>query len=534
MRALSYLLAVIVLAPFVALGIHAVTGPPGGAAAPWVAATEGVVFSAAVGLAVGCLTAALGFVLAYLVTYRSFPGRWLVQKLLVLPLVLPPFVVASLYAELLSPSGPFGTTVAAWVPLAIDFRGTAGFVFCMTISLYPFAYLLSKMAMEEHGSAPFDLGQSLGLDHRQALRRVLLPLCLPGVLLGGGLALMETVGDWATASVLSVRTSSVVLHDLWFVREQPRFVARYSLLLVVAMVALVALVSRRLKPVHLRQALAGLGRPYRTAAPRWAGGWPALLACAVPVVLGFVVPLAAATLLLVPSLRRANLSDLQTQCLHTAALVGAVAVMGGLLAVAITYAARSRAGAVARLLSRFLVLSYLLPVMVFALAVLVLGSQIFAGARYADATAFIILAYAVGLRLLCFLLIPISVGLAAQGERLSEVGRSLGLARARAFARLQLPLLQRFVLVGLTLLALQAMREVALSVVLSPFGFEPIAAKIYSLVRIDLLAKSSPWVVTLAILGIGPLLVLEGVVTKGELRERRSDAAARRAVPQGS
>ncbi len=539
MPAAVLLAALLLLAPFAALAVFAFEPQAASNSASWLAAFDAMARSLVLGTAVCTITAALGLSLAYVVSYRRFWGRRALQKLLILPLLFPPFVLANIYAELLSPSGPFADSFASWLPLpfALDFRSAGGFVFCMSLSLFPYAYLLCKMSLEEHGSAPFSFGQSIGLDRRKTLRRILLPLCLPALLLGATLVLMETLGDWATASTLSVRTASVVLHDLWFAREVPHFVARFSLLLILLLIGLLIALSRRLQPAHLRHALAGLLRSERTTAvlPR-GGGWLDSLLCSLPVLLGFVIPLLATLQLFADSIERVDLSGLRNSCLHTLLLLLAVGLIALLFAAAITYGRNGRLGWLAGLLTRWAVVSYLMPVMVFAAAVLVLSARALPLSRYADPAAFAILSYAVALRFLCFLLVPIGVGLSSLSERLSDVAKSLAMSPARAFLAVHLPHLKRFAALGLLLVLLQTLREVALTVWLSPFGFEPLAAKVYALARIDMLAESSGWVLALLLLAVGPVMLLLSFVSKQESatsETRRARASTRGTIAQG-
>ncbi|MBI4702464.1 MAG: iron ABC transporter permease [Deltaproteobacteria bacterium] len=525
---MSFLLALALLGPFAAL-LWFAAGPTAGAAEHWGYACRGLVGSLWLGLSVAAISTVVGFALAFVVTYYRFAGRAALRKILVLPLLLPPVAVAVIYEELFSGAGPLGDLVRRGLLPALELRSATGFVFAMSVSLYPFAYLLCRAKLEDHGEAPFELGACLGLGRRRAVRRILLPLCVPALALGAGLVFMEAAGDWQTASVLSVDTTSAVLHELWFGREQPRIAARLSLLLVAVLLLCVAAADRWLRPARLRHVLGAPGRPGHGEAlrPRRAGP-AALLACLLPALLGFAVPLGAVLVLFERTVHKVDLSLLSTGSLHTLVLLAAVGLGGLVLAAGVTYASHARPGAATRFLLLFAALSYLLPAMVFALAVLVLASKgLFFVERYGNTAALGILVYALALRLVCFFVIPIQVGLASLPPRLAELGASLRMKPWSSFRALQLPPLGRFVFVGLLLVLLQTLREIALTVVLHPFGFEPISLKVYSFMRIHMLPESAAWVLVLAVLGMGPLWALEGLSDRGRASERRAGAAAR-------
>jgi iron(III) transport system permease protein len=59
----------------------------------------------------GALTLATGAATAWLVTMYRFPGRALADRLLVLPLAIPTYIIAYVYADLLSYAGPIQTAI---------------------------------------------------------------------------------------------------------------------------------------------------------------------------------------------------------------------------------------------------------------------------------------------------------------------------------------------------------------------------------------------------------------------------------------
>ena len=65
-------------------------------------------------LGVGLLTLAIGTATAWFVTMYRFPGRNLIDRLLVIPLAIPTYIVAYCYGDLLDYAGPVQRVLRAF------------------------------------------------------------------------------------------------------------------------------------------------------------------------------------------------------------------------------------------------------------------------------------------------------------------------------------------------------------------------------------------------------------------------------------
>ena len=96
---------------------------------------------------VGALTLLFGTGTAWLTTMYRFPGRGLIDRLLVLPLAVPTYIVAYTYVELFDFSGPVQRALRAlfgwhtvkdyWFP---EVRSLPGAILVLSAVLYPYVY----------------------------------------------------------------------------------------------------------------------------------------------------------------------------------------------------------------------------------------------------------------------------------------------------------------------------------------------------------------------------------------------------------
>ncbi|MGZ8261097.1 MAG: ABC transporter permease, partial [Caldimonas sp.] len=248
-------------------------------------------------IGVGAGSIMLGVGSAWLVTHLDFPLRRTFEWALVLPLAMPAYVMAYTYADVLQYAGPLQTALREamgwkrddyWFP---DVRSVGGAVAMLSCVLYPYVYLIVRIAFLERGAALLDAGRALGLTPWRSFLRVSVPMARPAIAAGVALALMETLADYGTVSYFGVQTFTTGIYHAWFSLGDRSAAAQLSTALLVFV--LVVLAVERISRGRSRFA------PARSTRAPPAGirvrGWRAALAiagCAVPLALGFVVPCA--------------------------------------------------------------------------------------------------------------------------------------------------------------------------------------------------------------------------------------------------
>ncbi|MEM1410681.1 MAG: iron ABC transporter permease, partial [Pseudomonadota bacterium] len=116
----------------------------------------------------GLLSAAIGTGAAWLIASSSFPGRRLWSWLLVLPIAAPAYIIAYLYTDLLTYSGPlqqalrqtFGLEQGGyWFP---EIRSLPGAALMLSLVLYPYVYLLARASFSAQSRCEFLAARTLG------------------------------------------------------------------------------------------------------------------------------------------------------------------------------------------------------------------------------------------------------------------------------------------------------------------------------------------------------------------------------------
>ena len=173
-------------------------------------------------LVVGLGTTIIGAGTAWLVTMCSFPGSRLLQWALLLPLVLPTYIIGYAYADLLTFAGPVQGALRQatgwsrgdyWFP---DLGSAGGVALLFTLVLYPYVYLAARSAFLSQSHALIEASRILGHGPWRTFFGVALPLARPAVAAGVVLALLEALADFGPVQYYGVPTRTTAIDRTWY------------------------------------------------------------------------------------------------------------------------------------------------------------------------------------------------------------------------------------------------------------------------------------------------------------------------------
>jgi iron(III) transport system permease protein len=498
-------------------------------------AANSLVLALAVGLGVGLL----GALTAALVSLFDFPGRRVFEWALLLPLAMPAYVLAYAATDFLQFSGPLQTALRALTgaqgPLWPDVRSLWGAAGLFVLVLYPYVYLLTRAALHERGIALMEAARLLGASTSRRVREVALPLARPAVAAGVALALMETLADYGVGAYFGLQTLTTGIYKAWLVMNDRDAAAQLASLLLLAVALLMALERRAQQ--RLRFATSRSGAPTGASAEsqpvrlRGTAAAAAVLACALPVVLGFALPVAVLLRLVWQEAQAAGdglmgglpWSRFLPWAWTSFKLAGLAALLSTALALVLAFGLRlpgrsgaARAGiggAVLRLATRVVGLGYAVPGAVIAVGILLPVGWLQATWPQAGAAALVTgtlfgVVYAYLVRYGAVALQSVDAGYARLGPHLDESARMLGASRRRIFAELHLPLLKRASLSATLLVFVDVMKELPATLVLRPFDSDTLAVVAYQLARDERLAEAALPSLAIVAVGLAPVILL--------------------------
>ena len=481
-----------------------------------------------------------GAILVFLLERLALPGRRALRLLLLVPLIVPPQILAIAWLGWAGPAG----ILTRWVRGAFDLAappwtlyGEGGIVLLLTVFALPVTYLTLGAGLTR---VPKSLEEAARLDGAGLLAvgtRILAPLLRPYLLAAAMLAFLAALGNFGIPALLGIPARFLMLTTLVYQRvtsfASGGFAQAAALALVLAVPALLALWAQQRLNRRADALDTQLEAPHRYGLGRWR--WP--LAAGVWLVVGGLMTVGPFGAMVLTSLVRAvgvaptlenldfrhyafvltRLEAFPRALTHSLLLAGGAAAIAALVALALGYVlVRLRGRGVA--LQLLVDLPYALPGIVFALALVLawLPSPI-PGVRLYGTIWLLGLAY-VG-HYLAFALQPIGAAWRQLDPALEEAARIDGAGTLQAMRHVLLPVVAPTVLVAALLVFLNAFSEISLSALLAGSRAETLGWLVFGLEQ----GGDTNRAAALSVVLVAVLAAL-GLVVAGVRRWARRDA----------
>jgi len=387
--------------------------------------------------------------------------------------------------------------------------------------LYPYVYLLARVAFAQQGMTLFNAARTLGASPTRAFVQITLPAARPAIAGGLALVLMETLADFGVVDYFGVPTFSTGIFRTWFAMGEKAAAMKLAACMLVFVMILIALEkSQRRHIVPGTQAKHGEHNPLELS------GWRAAMAmciCSVPVVLGCIIPLGVLGRYALTSgdpLMGEAFIGFISNSVSVAAIAACVAVI---LALCFTVTKQLANNPVTAGVTQLATLGYALPGTLLAVGLLAPMSNIdraLAGmldAQFGWQTGLILtgsaftLIYAYVIRFLTVAYNTTHSAMAQIPPAYGHAARSLGATPKRVITHIHLPLLRPATVAALLLVFVDTMRELPATLLLRPFNFETLATRVYRLASDERLADASTAAIVIVVIGLLPVLALNRV-----------------------
>lgn len=489
LRALIWLPALVVLGPVLVVIVRALFGPAGDA---WDAVVENRLAghlrqTFVLAISVTGLAILMGVPAAWLVSAYRFPGRGILEWLLVLPLAMPGFVAALAYVDLLQGLTPFYIHVRKThgIEAFLKVQEFAPWVFAVLVlatTLFPYVFLSCRAVFARQAASVIESSRSLGAGGARTFFQVALPMARPAVVAGAALVAMEAVNDYGVVASFGLTPLTPGIFRAW--SEGHPVVAMRLAVMLLAFIVLARWLEKSQR-----------GRRGYTTEPGDApvarknlgifGTMVAWVVCTWPVVLGFGVPNAKLTRWAWQSWPAADWSGHWEAAGHSFGMAAGTTVVIALAAFALAAGGRAFPGRGMEWARRCGSLGYALPGALVAVGVGGIVSYLARTMPGGASIALSVSVFGLGLagfaRYLAVGLQPVEAGMEKIPRSLHEAARALGRGPVRALAAVEWPLARPVVLAGAILAFVDLFKELPLALVLRPLDFETLATRVFRL-----------------------------------------------------
>lgn len=486
------------------------------------------------GVGVGVLL--LGLPAAWLNSMCRFPGQRLFEWALLLPLAMPAYIIAYTYTGMLDFSGSVQTLLrdlTGWKYGDYYFpnvRSLGGAITMLSLVLFPYVYLLARAAFLEQSICVLEVSRTLGANQWQSFFRVALPLARPAIITGLSLALMETLADFGTVQYFGVSTFTTGIFRTWFGLGNHAAASQLAALLMSFVFILIVLERWSRSRARYHHTSSKYSRiPKYTL--RGGIAWLAFAACALPLLLGFVIPVGQLLYWSITVAQQGFDSGFFELVWNSLMLAALAAVFALLLALILGYGKRLNNNTLTDVSMRVAAMGYAIPGTVIAIGVLIpfawADTHINALTRHwfntnvgllLSGTLFTLL-FAYNVRFLAVSLQTVEAGLGKIKPTVDNAGRSLGLSAFGVLRKLHFPLMKGTLLTALLLVFVDVLKELPATLILRPFNFNTLAVRAYELASDERLADAGLPSLMIVVAGIIPVVILSRSIGKSRAGE---------------
>ncbi|MDX1363358.1 ABC transporter permease [Arenibacter latericius] len=478
---------------------------------------------------VGVVTFVIGVSMAWLVSVYNFPGRKYFEWLLILPLAFPSYMMGYSYVGILEYTGPIQAFLRNNFDIKfkgpiVDIMNMPGAIFILSISLFPYVYVICRASFMRQSSAMQEAAFLLGSNRMQMFTKIALPMARPAV--AGGIALvgMEVLNDYGTVKYFGVDTFTSGIFRAWFSFGDINTAIYLSAILTVIVLILIWLENFQRGSRNWNSGNADTKPAIRIWPKHKSTRWLYTALCMIVLLISFIFPLSQ--LFYWVSLTWRNVVDSEFGILifrsFSLAIGSALAI--AVISIFLLYTIRLSPLWWTKHIARTASLGYAIPGAVIAVGVMIpmMGldrkinwllsdnvGMILSGTLFILVVAYIVRFMAVGYN-------AIDAGFQKTGASVNEVARSLGASSSRTLWKIDLPLI-KYSIAGAVLLAfVDILKELPLTLILRPFNFHTLATKAFDMATNEMIAESANASLVVVLTGVIPIIVLNNMISRKE------------------
>ncbi len=465
---------------------------------------------------VAVFSALIGLFSAYIITRFEFKGRKLLSWFLILPLAMPSYIAAYVYADMVSYTGTLSRFFRMInLPLRINMMNINGAIFIFVLTLFPYVYMLVRSALSKQSASFSENARLLGANKFVVFFRVVLPLLRPALVAGTLLVVLETLNDYGVVAYFNVRVFSFAIFNAWFSLGDTVAAIRLSAVLMILVFAIIFIErfirGKRRYTLHVK------GRPIERIPLK---GWQKLF---IPMVLwtimafAFFIPLFQ--LIYYATLTFKDVFSLEFIFLVINSLTLALSATLITVFIALMLANYNRGvkNQFKKGLLKVTNLGYAIPGAVIAIAVMIFIQDIDRSlyplyrlfnpdsGRLVISSTLAMLTFAFVLRFMAIGYNSIEASYDKIGEKYTEASYSLKAGKIRTLLSVDLPLIKHGLISASIIVFIDVIKELPLTLILRPTNYNTLASEVFRYAREEMLQESA--VPALVLIAVGTLAI---------------------------
>ena len=467
-------------------------------------------------IGVSTISLFLGIGTAWLTSNYNFFGKNFFDWALILPLAVPPYILAYTFTGLFDSYGTANNLIREIFSLNSEYiffpnvRNIYGAIIVFSFTLYPYIYLATRIAFINQSRSLREVGETLGFSKFGVFFKLVLPMIRPAIIGGLMLVIMETLSDFGAVEHFAIQTFTTGIFRTWYGMYDLQTAMQLSSLLLIFITFFLVLERYSRNNISYTSGSPTYGKiENKTLTGR--KNILSFLFCLTPLSIGFILPISELTnwaLNYKLDFFEANFIKNSFNTIYLALLA---AIFCTFVALIINFSGRIQKTKFFGFLSSALALGYALPGIILAIGIMQLFifldnnlsflNFVFTGSILGLLVAYVIKAYAMSNT-------SIESGYIRISPYMEDVAKTLRASNFKILTRIHLPLLKTSFLTSIVLVISEVIKELPATLILRPFNFDTLAVSTYIYASEERMYEAAAPAIAIVLVGLIPIYFL--------------------------
>lgn len=428
----------------------------------------------------------IGTVMAYLVTCFEFFGRKVLSILLYFPLAIPVYIGGYVYMNMMQTNGIIANFFGGLIPINSLYMS----VLVFTLFLFPYVYIGAKGYISYNMCGYVENARLLGKVEIEIFIKIVLPLSKSAILSGMILVGLEVLGDFGVVQYFGVPTFATAIFKSWINFKDFDSAIRLSGMLVIVVFILLVFKNILVNKKY-QSATTTKSRVFQRRKLSFQAQLVMFTMCLTVILFSFGLPIYQLVKWAVMSFDSVRYVELFAMLKNTISMSIMVSFLILILSLIISSYTRVSSIPVKTIYGKITLLSYAIPGSVIAMMIILFFLNMDMFFKLSMSTTIFMLITAYVLRFMGVAYENLENGYQKIGIKFHEASRLLGNSYYKTLFKVDLPILRPFLISTFSMVFIDLIKELPLTLILRPFNFHTIATQVYQYASDEMLAESA-------------------------------------------
>ena len=471
---------------------------------------------------VSIIASILGVGSAWIVSNYNFLGKSFFEWALILPLAVPPYILAYTFTGLFDSYGSANNLIRELFSLNSNhiffpnIRNIYGAIIVFSFTLYPYIYLATRMALINQSRSILEVGKTLGLNKLGIVFKLALPMIRPAIIAGLMLVIMETISDFGAVEHFAIPTFTTGIFRTWYGLYDLQTAMQLSSLLLIFVTFFIFIERLSRKNISYTSGSPIYGEIIKVKLKGYKNIL-AFLICLIPLLVGFVLPILELSNWAINYKLDFFNEDFLKNSANTIYLAVIAAIFCTFLTLLMNFSIRVQKNNFLFFMSSSLTLGYAIPGLILAIGIMqifnfldnyffsTLFNFVLTGSILGLVIAYIIKAYALSNSVIEPAYLRVS-------PYMDDIAKTLNASNLKLLKNIHLPLLKTSFLTSIVLVISEVIKELPATLILRPFNFDTLAVSTYIYASEERMYEAAAPSIAIVLVGLIPIYFLSKTI----------------------